>query len=147
MFGLGFGEMLIVGLVALIAIGPKRMPGVAKAVGRGIREFRAAMDDMKSTVYREVQQPMKEALDQKAELRETTSEYLDRILAQREKEREETKAKADEIYVGEAAGEPTQSPAADAPAKAADEATAKEGGDPAATAPHESPADEKKVGA
>lgn len=98
MFGLGFGEMLIVGLVALIAVGPKRLPGMAKALGRGVNEFRNAMDEMKATVYREVQQPMQQAMDQKQEVRETSSEYLDRLLAQREQERADTEAKANEIY-------------------------------------------------
>ena len=85
MFGLGFSEMLVIMLVALLAIGPKRLPGVAKALGRGYAEFRAALDEMKVTIYREVNQPMNEI---KKPLKETSAEYLDRLLAEREKKRE-----------------------------------------------------------
>lgn len=114
MFGLGFSEMLIVMLVALVAIGPKKLPGVAKAMGRGVAEFRSALDEMRSTVYKEVQQPIQQAINQHPELKETSSEYLDRLLAEREKSRTpntpheeaaqaEVAAKADAIYAVAAA--------------------------------------------
>lgn len=42
MFGLGFGELLIIFLVLLIFIGPKKLPELAKGLGKGIREFQRA---------------------------------------------------------------------------------------------------------
>jgi sec-independent protein translocase protein TatA len=39
-------EILLVGLIALIALGPKRLPEVAKSLGKGMREFKSAMDDV-----------------------------------------------------------------------------------------------------
>lgn len=42
MFGLGFGELIVVGLIALIFIGPKKLPELAKGLGKGIREFQNA---------------------------------------------------------------------------------------------------------
>jgi TatA/E family protein of Tat protein translocase len=42
MFGLGFGELLIIFLIALIFIGPKKLPELAKGLGQGIREFQKA---------------------------------------------------------------------------------------------------------
>lgn len=42
MFGLGFGELLIILLIALIFIGPKKLPELAKGLGQGIREFQKA---------------------------------------------------------------------------------------------------------
>lgn len=75
MLGLSFTEILIVTAVALVAIGPKKLPGVAKALGRGFVEFKSAMDDMRTTVYKEVQQPMEE----------TKSQYLDDLLEERKK--------------------------------------------------------------
>jgi sec-independent protein translocase protein TatA len=42
MFGLGFGELLIIFLVALIFIGPKKLPELAKGLGQGIKEFQKA---------------------------------------------------------------------------------------------------------
>lgn len=36
-------HLLFVGLVALLVLGPKRLPGLARAAGKGMREFREAM--------------------------------------------------------------------------------------------------------
>jgi Tat protein translocase TatB subunit len=50
MFGIDFSELLVIFAVALIVIGPKKLPDVAKALGRGYAEFRRAMDDLKNTI-------------------------------------------------------------------------------------------------
>src|SRR5690606_35530363 len=42
MMGLGFGELLVIFLIALIFIGPKKLPELAKGLGKGIREFQNA---------------------------------------------------------------------------------------------------------
>lgn len=50
MFGLGFSEILLIAIVAIVVIGPKRLPEVAKALGKGYAEFRRAMDGFKDAV-------------------------------------------------------------------------------------------------
>ena len=40
MFNLGWGEILLIGIVALIAIGPKELPGVLRTVGQMIGKVR-----------------------------------------------------------------------------------------------------------
>jgi len=42
MFGIGVPELLVIMVVALIVLGPKRLPEVAKALGKGLSEFRRA---------------------------------------------------------------------------------------------------------
>lgn len=42
MFGLGFGEIVVVLLIALIFIGPKKLPELAKGLGKGLKEFQRA---------------------------------------------------------------------------------------------------------
>jgi len=42
MFGLGMGELIVVGIIALIFIGPKKLPELAKGLGQGIKEFQKA---------------------------------------------------------------------------------------------------------
>ena len=42
MFGLRFGELLVIGVIALVFIGPKKLPGVARTLGKGMREFQNA---------------------------------------------------------------------------------------------------------
>lgn len=43
MFGLGVGEIVVVLVIALIFIGPKKLPGLAKGLGKGMREFQNAV--------------------------------------------------------------------------------------------------------
>lgn len=57
MFGIGMPEMLMILALALIVIGPKRLPDIARALGRGYSEFRRATDELKNTISTEVNQP------------------------------------------------------------------------------------------
>lgn len=50
MFGLSFWEIAIILGIALIVLGPKKLPELARSLGKGIREFRRATDDFKSSV-------------------------------------------------------------------------------------------------
>ncbi len=53
MFGIGFPELLLIMAVALIVLGPKRLPDMARALGRGLAEFKKATDEMKQTFTEE----------------------------------------------------------------------------------------------
>jgi Tat protein translocase TatB subunit len=55
MFGIGMPELLLILAVALIVIGPKKLPDIARALGRGLAEFRRATDDLKNTINVESQ--------------------------------------------------------------------------------------------
>ena len=44
MFNVGPLELIVVLVIALIVLGPQRLPDVAKSLGRGMREFRSALD-------------------------------------------------------------------------------------------------------
>ena len=50
MFGIGMPEMLMILAVALIVFGPKRLPELAKSLGRALGEFRRATSDLKQTI-------------------------------------------------------------------------------------------------
>jgi len=50
MFGVGLPELLLILVLALIFIGPGKLPDVARSLGRGLREFRRATDDFKNAV-------------------------------------------------------------------------------------------------
>jgi sec-independent protein translocase protein TatB len=49
MFGIGMPEMLLILAIALIVIGPKKLPDLAKSLGRAFAEFRRATSELKET--------------------------------------------------------------------------------------------------
>ncbi len=48
MFGLGTSELILVAVLALIFIGPERMPQIATALGKFVRQFKKVIDEIKS---------------------------------------------------------------------------------------------------
>ena len=62
MFGLGLQEIIVIGVLALLLLGPKKLPELAQTLGKFIRDFQHAADEVK----REITTPMNEI---KAELR------------------------------------------------------------------------------
>ena len=55
MFGIGLPEMIIIAIVALIFIGPDKLPGVLRSIGKGLVELKRATSDVRSTVQEEMQ--------------------------------------------------------------------------------------------
>ena len=53
-FGIGFGEVLLILIVALIIWGPKRLPEIARTLGRAVRTLRKATYDLTSAVTKEI---------------------------------------------------------------------------------------------
>lgn len=51
--GIGGGELLIIFVFALIFIGPKKLPELAKGLGRALREFQKAKNDMMESINSE----------------------------------------------------------------------------------------------
>jgi Tat protein translocase TatB subunit len=54
MFGIGLPEILVILIVALIVVGPSRLPELAKSLGKALNEFRKMADDVKGTIQEEV---------------------------------------------------------------------------------------------
>lgn len=57
LFGIGIGELIFLAVLALIVFGPKRLPEIARTVGRLVQQFRQATDE----AQREVRQLVDEA--------------------------------------------------------------------------------------
>lgn len=70
MFDVGFSEMLMVGLIALLVFGPERLPRVAKEAALWIKKARTMANSVKQEIDRELQlQDLKESMDkQKREM-------------------------------------------------------------------------------
>ena len=79
MFGIGMPEMLLILAIALIVIGPKKLPDLAKSLGRAMREFKKATNEFKETMqidseladvkkaFDDVNEDVKSAVDLKPE--------------------------------------------------------------------------------
>jgi TatA/E family protein of Tat protein translocase len=54
MFGLGVPELIVIFIIALVVFGPKKLPDLGRALGRGIAEFKRASQEVKETIETEV---------------------------------------------------------------------------------------------
>lgn len=56
MFDIGFTELLLIGVVALLVLGPERLPGAARTVGAWLRRARQSFESVKAEVERELRE-------------------------------------------------------------------------------------------
>jgi len=68
MFDIGFTELLVIGVVALIVIGPERLPRVARTVGHLFGRMQRYVNDVKADISREME------LDELKKLRSTVED-------------------------------------------------------------------------
>ena len=106
MFGIGMPEMLLILAIALIVIGPKKLPDLAKSLGRAMREFKKATNEFKETMHIDsemedvkkafsgISDDVKEAVDLKLEPAKKTADQPQPDTADEEKN--ETKNEASE---------------------------------------------------
>ena len=90
MFGIGMPEMLLIIAIALVVIGPKKLPDLAKTMGRAMREFKKATSEFKETMqiddeltevkkaFDDINEDVKQAIDVKPEF-ERNSEDSTRV--------------------------------------------------------------------
>lgn len=54
MFGIGLQELLLIMVVALIVLGPQRLPEVARSLGKFYREIKGSVDEVKSSITKDI---------------------------------------------------------------------------------------------
>jgi Tat protein translocase TatB subunit len=130
MFGIGMPELLLILAVALIVIGPKKLPDLAKSLGRAMGEFKRATNDLKQSIEQEtgldeVRQSMK---DVKQDLRRSFDDIDTRPLDASGAAPAGTKESTpEEIALAKLEKEPDD-PGGEAGSKTVDNSTAKSGG-------------------
>ena len=110
MFGIGTMELLVIMVVALLVVGPRKLPQIARSMGKAFGEFKRVTNDVKRTIDAEVQ---------RAERMETTKKAKSELMAE--------DAEAAKTQESEAAEEPAKTVEASDPAPVKEEAAAPAG--------------------
>lgn len=77
MFGIGMPEMILILAIALIVIGPKKLPDLAKSLGRAMREFKRATSEFKESI--EIDDELKELKDVKKSFDDLSDEIRENV--------------------------------------------------------------------
>ena len=73
MFGIGLPELIVIMVVALLVVGPSKLPELARSLGKTFQEFRRMADEVKETLEEETTD-IKSSSEQQAENKEETGE-------------------------------------------------------------------------
>jgi TatA/E family protein of Tat protein translocase len=71
MFGLSFGELILLGAIGLIILGPKQLPEVARMIGRTLNELKRAGGELTNVLVEARDATQKSLLEARDELNKT----------------------------------------------------------------------------
>lgn len=116
MFDIGFWELALIGVVALLVVGPDRLPGLARTVGLWVGRIRRYVSTVRDDIEREIQaEELKKMLDKPDELnplKEIVDETVGGI-GDAKKELEEVEKNAEALMSDEPSATSTSSASAD----------------------------------
>ena len=90
MFDIGFAELLLIGVVGLLVIGPERLPGAIRTTSAWVSRIRRGFDDVKSEVQRELHND--EVMRQLRESADAVKQEIDDTRASVDSETDKLKA-------------------------------------------------------
>ena len=122
MFGIGLPELIIIIVVALLVVGPSKLPELARSMGRALGEFRRMADDVKDTIEHEMSKPLDTDDEKKAgqEKQPGQEKYTEAPAEEKQAEAQEATdqatGQATDQAIDHAAAQATNQEAADAAA-------------------------------
>lgn len=133
MFDIGFSELMVIALVALVVIGPERLPGVARTVGHLLGRLQRYVADVKADINREIE------LDELRKMRDSFQEAASDVESTVRKELAKTEQELNQS-VGSAVSEAPAAAVEAPPEIAAQQPPAPAAGEPIPRVPAAEPA-------
>ena len=105
MFDIGFSELLVIGVVALIVIGPERLPRVARTIGHLAGRLQRYVSDVKADINREIE------LEELRKMRDSMQKAASEMQSSVDTELNQTAAELNQAAAGETKDEEQKKPA------------------------------------
>jgi sec-independent protein translocase protein TatB len=112
MFDIGFTELVVIGLVALIVIGPERLPRVARTVGHLLGRLQRYVADVRADINREME--LEELRKMRDSVQQAATSFESSVQSELSKAESELNRTAESVTDTEAAPAPEVSPAREA---------------------------------
>ena len=112
MFDIGFSELMVIGLVALIVIGPEKLPRMARTVGHLAGRLQRYVSDVKADINREIE------LDELRKMRDSMQQAASEMESSVSTELHKTETELNDAVKSAAADAPAEAPAAEKAGKA-----------------------------
>ena len=72
---LSIGEMLMIALAIVVLFGPDKLPEIARGLGEGVRKMRGAVDDIKTEIMKEADNPVSEIKKEIDKVKQSAQDY------------------------------------------------------------------------
>lgn len=102
---LSIGEMLVIALVIIVLFGPDKLPKIARELGQGVRKMRGAMEDIKTEIMKETDNPVSEIKKEIEKVKDAAKDFnpmneINKKEAVSEKNELKEKLSGDDSYEG-----------------------------------------------
>jgi sec-independent protein translocase protein TatB len=72
---LSIGEMMLIAVAIVVLFGPDKLPKIARDLGQGVRKMRGAMEDVKSEILKETDNPVSEIKKEIEKVKQAAQDY------------------------------------------------------------------------